>query len=402
MPLPVHAPAEVRAYCGTMRERAVLGQPVGQWVDDLLLALAVALAEIGAASALAAHRQHRPIDAAGYALLAGGSAVLALRRRYVVPVLAATYVLTFAYLAVERHVGAVWLAVIVAVATAVAAGKRAAAIGFVAAGYVGFLWGPALLTGRHAPPAVFAVSLGCGLALLLGIAELARLRAQRAIALAEGREQEALRRAGEERLRMARELHDVVAHNIAVINVQAGTALHLMDREPERARSALEAINGVSKQALVELRSVLGVLRDVDEPESRAPAPSLARLDDLLANARASGLAVRFDEQGGRPRLPANVDLAAYRIVQEALTNSVRHAGGTRAHVRIVYGDGDVQIEVDDEGAALPARAGGGAGRGIVGMRERAHALGGTLRAGPRAGGGFAVRARLPYGGEPA
>jgi signal transduction histidine kinase len=266
------------------------------------------------------------------------------------------------------------------------------------------LWGPALVSGHRVPSAVFAVSLGCGLAFLLGASELVRARQQRALAVSERREQEALRRAGEERLRIARELHDVVAHNIAVINVQANTALHLMGREPERARSALETINEVSKQALVELRSVLGVLRGVDEPEPRAPAPTLGRLDELLASARASGLAVRLEEEGARPQLPANVDLAAFRIVQEALTNSARHASGTGALVRIVYGDREVELDVDDDGAARgrPTPPVVGSGRGIVGMRERAQSLGGSLRAGPRPEGGFSVSARLPYRAETA
>ena len=145
---------------------------------------------------------------------------------------------------------------------------------------------------------------------------------------------------------MARDLHDVVAHNISVINVQANTALHLMDRQPERARSALATINDVSKQALVELRSVLGVLRDADESAPRAPAPGLARLGDLVDNAAAAGLAVRTEQDGRQVPLPADVDLAAYRIVQEALTNSARHSGGRLATVRLGYGDGALEIEV--------------------------------------------------------
>lgn len=381
-----------------MRERLVFGLPVTQWLEDVVLAGLVAFAAVGGGYALAVHR-HRPIDGVGYGLLAGAAAVLVFRRRFPVAVLAATYVLTFAYLALERHGGAAWLAVIVAVATVVSAGRRSVALGFLVAGYVGFLWGPVLVTGHRGPSAVFAAALGGGLAFLLGVSELVRVRQQRALALAEGREQEALRRAGEERLRMAHELHDVVAHNISVINVQANTALHLMEREPERARSALETINEVSGQALVELRSVLGVLRDADEPEPRAPAPSLSRMDELLASARSSGLSAQLEEEGSRPSLPANVDLAAYRIVQEALTNSARYSSGTRALVRIVYGHGGLRVQVEDDGSGQPARRTHGAGRGIVGMRERAQALGGTLRAGPRPEGGFSVQAWLPYGG---
>jgi signal transduction histidine kinase len=208
-------------------------------------------------------------------------------------------------------------------------------------------------------------------------------------------------------MRIARELHDVVAHNISVINVQANTALHLMDRQPDRARSALTTINEVSGQALVELRSVLGVLRAVDEEAPRAPAPGLARLGDLADTAAAAGLAVQVEESGQRVPLPADVDLAAYRIAQEALTNSARHSGGTNATIRIAYREDALVLEVHDDGALRPPGrppgpprgAARGAGRGIAGMTERAAVLGGTLQAGPRSGGGFAVQARLPLPG---
>jgi signal transduction histidine kinase len=207
-------------------------------------------------------------------------------------------------------------------------------------------------------------------------------------------------------MKMARDLHNVVAHNISVINVQANTALHLMDRQPERARWALTTINDVSKQALVELRSVLGVLRDVDESPPRAPSPGLARLGDLVDSAAAAGLAVHVEEAERPAPLPADVDLAAYRIIQEALTNSARHSGGTKATARVTYGDGALIVEVDDDGIPRPAGRPGtrasGPGNGIAGMTERAKALGGTLQAGPRPEGGFAVRAWLPVrGSEP-
>jgi signal transduction histidine kinase len=208
---------------------------------------------------------------------------------------------------------------------------------------------------------------------------------------------------------MARDLHDVVAHNISVINVQANTALHLMDRQPERARSALVTINEVSKQALVELRSILGVLRDVDAPGAghapRAPAPGLARLGDLVDSAAAAGLTVRVEEDGPRGVLPADVDLTAYRIIQEALTNSARHSGGSWATVHLGYGDQGLRIEVDDDGPTAPAvwppAQANGSGHGIAGMTERAATLGGTLEAGPRPTGGFGVRAWLPLPGCP-
>ena len=183
-----------------------------------------------------------------------------------------------------------------------------------------------------------------------------------------------------------------------------------MDRQPERARSALTTINDVSKQALVELRSVLGVLRDVDESAPRTPSPGLDRLGDLVDSAAAAGLAVHVRSAGRSTPLPADVDLAAYRIVQEALTNSARHSTGTTATVRVVHGDDALIVEVDDDGIARSAgraadRASGqgtGLGNGIAGMTERAKVLGGTLQAGPRPEGGFRVRAWLPVeGSEP-
>ena len=206
-------------------------------------------------------------------------------------------------------------------------------------------------------------------------------------------------------MRIARDLHDVVAHNISVINVQANTALHLMDRQPERARQALTAINDVSKQALVELRSVLGVLRDVDETAPRAPSPGLARLRDLVSSAAAAGLTVHLEEDGPAGPLPADVDVAAYRIVQEALTNSARHAPAAGGHGTRPYGGGGAHRRGDDDGGRpagrRPARLGGqagGPGNGITGMAERAAALGGTLRPArsPAAASGLA---RLPRRG---
>jgi signal transduction histidine kinase len=196
---------------------------------------------------------------------------------------------------------------------------------------------------------------------------------------------------------MARDLHDVVAHNISVINVQANTALHLMDRQPDRARSALATINDVSKQALVELRSILGVLRDVDEGAPLAPSTGLDHLDGLISRANATGLSIRVEEKGNRVSLPASVDLAAHRIIQEALTNTVRHSGATAAVVRITYGERAVTIEIDDDGRGDRPNRTNGARTGIVGMTERAHALGGRLEAGPQAGAGFRVKAWLPF-----
>jgi signal transduction histidine kinase len=377
----------------------------GAWAVDAGIAAAVLAAELGGSHAAGTWNPHLHHHLApgvlAYVLLAVGAVSLLARRRYPVAVLAVTLVTAIAAMALKADV--VWFALTVAFLTAVVARERAAAIASLVIGYVAAVWPPWLIGQSNHASITFALGLAAGLAFLLIIGELIRIRSQRAAAVALGREEEQRRRASEERMRMARDLHDVVAHNIAVINVQANTALHLMDRQPERARSALVTINDVSKQALVELRSVLGVLRDVDEasrsPRSpRSPAPGLARLGDLAEHASAAGLTVRVEEDGQRAALPADVDLTAYRIIQEALTNSARHSGGARATVRLRHGDDALLIEVDDDGrpGSRPAHQGGGSGNGIAGMTERAAALGGTLEARPRAEGGFAVRAWLP------
>jgi signal transduction histidine kinase len=226
-----------------------------------------------------------------------------------------------------------------------------------------------------------------------------------------GREEEARRRATEERLRIARELHDVIGHHISLINVQAGAALHRLKKDPAQAEEALGSIKTASRETLRELRTTLGVLRQVDEDAPTAPAAGLARVADLVAYAELAGLRVR-DETDGEPRgLPVEVDLAAYRIMQESLTNVTRHAAATSVVLRVVYGVTGVRVEVEDDGTGPPAKAGRnaagntsgdaeravGGGNGIRGMRERARALGGDLAAGPRPGGGFRVRAYLPY-----
>jgi signal transduction histidine kinase len=204
------------------------------------------------------------------------------------------------------------------------------------------------------------------------------------------------RRRSEERLRVAQELHDVLAHNISLINVQAGVALHLMDEHPEQARTALTAIKQASKEALGELRSVLGVLREADDEAPRSPAPGLARLDGLVAQAAAAGLRVEVVTEGDERPLPAPVDLAAYRIVQEALTNVTKHAGPTAVHVAVRYAAAGVTVSIDDDGGASPMASVPGSGRGLLGMRERSEALGGTFASGPRPAGGYHVAAMLP------
>jgi signal transduction histidine kinase len=204
----------------------------------------------------------------------------------------------------------------------------------------------------------------------------------------------AARRADEERLRIARELHDVLAHSISVINVQAGVGLALLDSDPEQARTALTTIKEASKEALGEVRQVLDTLRTPGEAP-RAPAPGLDRLPELVEQAASAGLTVAIENAGGLPRLSPGTDLAAFRIVQEALTNVVRHSGSRHARVRLEFARGTLRLRIDDDGPATGAEA-GGSGNGLAGMRERAVALGGTIEAGARDDGGFRVLAVLP------
>ncbi len=208
-------------------------------------------------------------------------------------------------------------------------------------------------------------------------------------------EQGSRRAVADEQARIARELHDVIAHSVSVIVVQAAAADDVFDERPDQARAALRSIESTGRDALVELRRLLADVRSEDD-EPAQPQPGLARIAELAAPLRAAGLEVTLREEGavGDP-LPAGVDLSAYRIVQEALTNTLRHAGASRAEVTIRAGSDLLELEILDDGRG-GGLVGETAGRGIAGMRERTAMLGGTLDAGPVPGGGFRVHARLP------
>jgi signal transduction histidine kinase len=227
---------------------------------------------------------------------------------------------------------------------------------------------------------------------------------ERTAELERAREELARRAVTEERLRLARELHDVVAHAMSVITVQSGVGAHVADSRPEEVGKALAAIEATSRAALTELRRLLGVLRQDGEPQANlTPVPGLANLEGLLAELAKAGLAVRLRVEGRPSPLPAGLDLSAYRIVQEALTNVVKHAGPATAQVMICYRDHEVAVEVIDDGRGVGAVAGDGrrrTGHGLIGMRERVAAFGGDLEVGPRPGGGFRVAARLPLAAE--
>jgi signal transduction histidine kinase len=368
-------------------------------------ALAVGLSvflTVGTYFASQGQHDRRPFDAGAIALLIVAAGALAWRRRHPVAVLGVVFGATLIYLVLGYAAGPIWLALIIAYLTAVVGGHwRAAAVAAVL-GFAIFPWLDYLLRDQPGPSLVGMTGLAAWLLVLLGAAEAVRIRRERAAAAARIREEEALRRAGEERLRIARELHDALGHHLSLISMQSGVALHLNTELPEQARSSLAAIKQASKEALAELRSVLDILRQDGEPASRTPTWSLARLEDLVSQAAAAGLVVQTETDGEVRSLPFAVDVAAFRIVQEALTNVGRHAGPATATVRVSYGDQELSVQVDDDGRGPSAHASAaGSGGGIVGMRERAAALGGELQAGPRPGGGFRVRARLPLGGAP-
>jgi signal transduction histidine kinase len=210
---------------------------------------------------------------------------------------------------------------------------------------------------------------------------------------AEEHDDELRRAAAEERRRIAREMHDLVAHSMSVMVVQAGGARRILDRDPARALEAAERIERTGREALAEMRHLLGVLHPSPEPRALAPQPTLAELDALITRAQAAGLPVHLHEDGARRPLPAGLDLAAYRIVQEALTNALKHAGGAATEVTVTWGELELAIEVRDRGRRRAANDGG---HGLVGMRERVRVYGGELETGPARGGGWRVRATLP------
>jgi signal transduction histidine kinase len=205
----------------------------------------------------------------------------------------------------------------------------------------------------------------------------------------------AMRAAEEERTRIARELHDVVAHSLSVIVVQAGAARTVLDDDPGHVRESLLAMEGAGRQTLTEMRRILGVLRKEDDGRaSLAPQPTLEHLDLLLEQFERAGLPVELTVEGRVRPLPPTLEVSAYRIAQEALTNTLKHAGPAEARLRLVYGESDLELEVSDNGRGVAADQ-HRSGYGLVGMRERVRLFGGELEAGPGAGGGFCVRARL-------
>lgn len=382
-----------------------VGAPARTTALDAAIGVAAAVCIVAVTQQIEPSAGEESLDALAYVVMLAAGGVLALRRRAPRVALAVVTVALIVYTARSYAGGPVYLTLAVALyslaATArdrrdalVAAGVAVAAMivaGVLVSGGDDLTWHVAVFPGWAAA------------ALFLGDAHRNRRDylsglEQRARFLEETREEEARRRVAEERLRIARDLHDVVAHGIATINLQSGVAAHVLERRPADALDALNAIRRTSGEALQELRSTLEVLRaDGNGAAPRAPTPGMARVDALVQSTRQAGLVVEVRRAGGDVHVPAAVDVAGYRIVQESLTNVMRHAGAARAVVSIATTPDAVEIEVVDDGrgAAVPTNG----GHGLAGMRERAQLVNGAFEAGPRPGGGYRVWARLPSGG---
>ncbi|MCW3014245.1 MAG: histidine kinase [Solirubrobacterales bacterium] len=245
-------------------------------------------------------------------------------------------------------------------------------------------------------PGLFAIGWLAGFALRERAAQ-AEAAEQRAIDAERGGEENARRAVFEERVRIARELHDVVAHHVSMMGVQAGAARVVIDRDRIKAKESLTAIEESSRQAVGELHRLLGFLRQAGDRDDLAPRPGLSQLPRLAASMSDSDLAVEVSIEGEERSLPPMIDVSAYRIVQEALTNTLKHSAASRADVHVRYWPGELEVEVVDDGRGATAAVGTSpGGLGLIGMRERAALHGGQLKAGPASGGGFAVRVKLP------
>jgi signal transduction histidine kinase len=344
------------------------------------------------------------LDAFGYLLLVASALVLVLRRRAPVAVLIVVLACVLGY-QLRDYPEVTAIPVFVAVYTAVRDGRRALTVAVTGSAVV-----VAMLTASPAAGEtvrdVMERQLPLGWIVAAGVtAEVSRQREaavraaeERAAEAERTREETARRRAGDERLRIARELHDSLTHSISVIKVQAGVAIHLARKRGEQVPDALVAIQEASRDATRELRATLEVLRT--EPGDDETAESgLDRLDDLIERVHAAGVPATVTISGDERPLPPAVDRAAYRIIQEALTNVSRHAGPATASVRVAFRPGELTVQIDDDGHATPD-APPVPGTGLIGMRERVTTLGGRLRAEPRPGGGFTVRAELPADGN--
>ncbi|MEV6695209.1 sensor histidine kinase [Micromonospora sp. NPDC051196] len=395
-------------------------QPLRVVTHDVVLALFVTLMQVqGTVAKVAIEGAPRPLTDfgnLGYALLVVSGLVLAVRRRWPVPVFVTTALASLVYYGLDFPDAPGWLGLFVALYTLAAYGDGRRSLMIAGVGTTvlaaGWLVAAADIEPRAAIGWVF-FRIGASV-MSAALGESVRSRrviaadAQERAELAERTREEAARaRVDAERLRIAREVHDTVAHAIAIINVQSGVTAHVLDKRPEQAREALRAIELTSARALREMRTILGVLRD--DNDGRVPQAGLEQLDELTAKARDAGLDVTLEAISPASPLPSAVGSAAYRIIQEAITNVIRHVGPTRVTVALHPGIDVLEIRVADEGPRSRSGDSGAdrptgdttdtrtrPGCGIVGMRERCQLLGGELDAEPTPRGGFEVRARLP------
>jgi signal transduction histidine kinase len=378
---------------------------VHPYLADALLVAMVGLIEVASTLAARAEATERPTDSGTWILLAMATIPLIWRRRYTVVVLWIVVLTTVTFWMLDYPADSTGLASLIAVYSLGAHTDRPRSLYH--------FWGVFTITtitvvtgivadGENVPIAALpSNTIMMATAWILGdnmrtrrqyLKELeekaARTEAQRAA--------EAKQAVSEERTRIARELHDVVAHSMSVMVVQAGAARRILGQDPEQAADALAAIESTGRESLAEMRRVLGVLRSDDDLAELAPAPSLDDFDRLLRQFDEAGLPVELDVAGEARPLTPGLEMSAYRVVQESLTNSLKHAGPARAEVKLDYQDDALVVQVSDDGRGAAAPA--GKGQGLIGMRERVEAFGGSLDAGPKAGGGYAVIACFPIG----
>jgi signal transduction histidine kinase len=373
----------------------------GRWVFDVLLTLLA-----WASAVLYYHATtHHPPGAGKIVVLALMVAPLVVRRLWPIPVFGVMVAATIGAALWDKHLVA-WLALLIAVYTVAALRPRRAALvcaGLLEIAVVVLLvllarrsfWSDAIsITGT------IAAALGLGLYSATRRAYLAELH-ERADQLERERDQQGALAAAAERARLAREMHDVVAHHLTVMVTLSEAAAAASASSPERAAEVMRSVAATGRRALADTRRLLGVLRQhPDQDPALGPVPDLTQLDALIEEVRSAGLETTLEVCGQAPDVPAGVQLTVYRLVQEALTNTLKHGGtGARATVRLRYLPGELQVDIDDDGAGATAPAPAGVGGGLTGMQERIHAYGGDVRAGPRQPGGWNVSARLRLDG---
>ncbi|WP_052745960.1 sensor histidine kinase [Allosalinactinospora lopnorensis] len=365
------------------------------WLADIPIAVVLAVAGVfGTAATDAMNGADRPVDVWAFGLVLAASLVVAVRRRWPLATLAVAAAATSTYLFLAYPYGPVFFPFFVAVYTV--ARHRPPATAVPASGAAFLLLLPHAFVHPASLPGILGiVPASAWVVVPFALGTTVRITRE---AAAREREEGVRRRVYDERLRIAQEVHDVVGHGLAAIKMQADVALHLMAKKPEQAEQALIAISRTSTEALEEVRATLAVVRGAEPDPARPPEAGLRRLGDLRDRMAEAGGQVDLRITGSPRDLPAAADFAAYRVVQESLTNVLRHSETKAAAVRVGYDADAVVIEVSNP--APGAAPGGGGGLGLPGMRQRVASLGGEFSAGPTADGRFEVRATIPIGGH--